>query len=210
MINWYKLQHFYFNKYFVSPLSSKRYYLAYNYQYKFLWFRVAKVASRTMHNYFTKHSEKSQYIYSSEVGYLPSMFKDYFKFAMVRNPIDRFISAWRNKVLDNNMFKFDDRQLLEMRKIEAFVDWTAELDLKRCDEHLRLQSELIDLNNVDFIGKIESFNKDFAYILNQIGMPMLNFEVKNKSEKQTELNISPEVKNSIRDLYEADFKAFYA
>ena len=76
-MNKYKLKHFYKNKYLISLLGKNKYYISYNYKYKCLWFRVAKVASRSINQHFIDNTPEGQYIYSSEVSYLPSDFKEY-------------------------------------------------------------------------------------------------------------------------------------
>lgn len=176
-----KVQHFYLNKYIVSPFAKRKYYLCYNFTYKALWFRVAKVSSRTIDQHFRENTPEGAYVYSSEVGYMPSMYVDFFKFAFVRNPVDRFISAWKNKVLQANYFEFSEQKHHDMKDLSNFVSWVETLDVSKCDEHLRLQTTLIDLNHIDFIGRFERFGEDFQYLANQIGLPVKEIHHKNKS-----------------------------
>src|SRR5690606_774943 len=119
MIN--KIRHFYFNKYLVKPFSKNRYYLSYDFKHKALWFRVYKVGTRTIDHQLKTGGDKRDYIYSSAVSYLPSMYKDYFKFAFVRNPIDRFLSGWKDKVINKNYFKFDTNQHEKMKDINNYI-----------------------------------------------------------------------------------------
>ena len=208
-MNLHKFRHFYQNKYLVSLLSNKKYYLSYNYQYRFLWFRVAKVASRTMNNYFIEHTQDGKYVYSSEVGYLPSQFSSYFKFAFVRHPVDRFISCWKNKVFEDNMFGFNERQREEMKELENFISWVELQDLTKADEHIRFQSSLIDMKNIDFVGKIETFDLDFRKVIEATGMPMSMVETKNQSNVKVENSIDEKLSERIKSVYECDMKAFY-
>lgn len=209
MIEINKFRHFYLNKYLVSPFSADKHFLSYNYQYQFLWFRVAKVASRTMNNYFIEHTEKGKYIYSSETGYLPAMFKDYFKFAFVRNPVDRFISCWKNKVFEQNTFHFDPKTREEMKELKNFIAWAEKLDLDHYDEHLRRQSSLIDMKHIDFVGKIEQFDQDFSHVIQQVGMPVNLVESKNQSKVEIKQEFDPVLIDRIEAMYEKDMLAFY-
>lgn len=200
-----KFRHFYLNKYIVS-LFKKQYPICYDYKHKALWFRVRKAATTTIKTYFLENTEKNEYIYSSEIGYLPRMFKGYFKFAFVRNPLDRFMSCWQDKVVAGNYFNYSPKVYEKMLDINNFITWVETLNIKTCDQHLREQSSLIDLNNIDFIGRIENFENDFIYVCNQIGMKTKEIYHKNKSK--IEIEISDEAKARIMMIYKRDFNIF--
>ena len=44
-----------------------------------------------------------------------------------------------------------------------------------------LQSELIDLNNIDFIGRFENFDSDLLLIMQKLGIEEIKIEKKNAS-----------------------------
>lgn len=113
IINLEKIKHFYINKYLIKPFSKNTYCLCYNYEYNLLWFRVAKAASRTINKHLFEKSPTEKYIYSSEVGYIPATFNNFTKFAFVRNPVERFLSSWQNKVIDQNYFNFSDSDMFK-------------------------------------------------------------------------------------------------
>ena len=48
-------------------------------------------------------------------------FADYFTFAFVRDPLDRFVSAWHDKVVDNNYYDFDPATHERMQVVEEFA-----------------------------------------------------------------------------------------
>jgi len=56
------------------------------------------------------------------------------------------------------------------------------LNLKSCNIHLREQSSLIDLSTIDFIGRMETFEVDFAEVLSIIGIPAQKLEIRNVSK----------------------------
>jgi len=202
-----KLKHFYFNKYIVSQFSEKKYFLSYNFKYKALWFRTYKVASRTINEHM-KESSPGDYIYSSEVGYIPRIYKNFFKFAFVRHPVDKFISAWKDKVLNQNYFQFDTDIYEKMKNLDHFIDWVETLNINNCDEHLRAQNAIIDLENVNFIGYFENFDEDFKHVANQIKMPLTKVLHKNKSNNQLK-KIPDELIKRIEKVYETDLNTFY-
>ena len=207
-MNVQKFRHFYLNKYVVSPASRRKYHLCYNYKYKALWYRVAKVASRTIDQHFRDHTPAEEYIYSSEVGYWPGQFQDWFKFAFVRNPIDRFLSAWRNKVVEENYFHFSDQVHREMQDIGKFIAWVEPQDIEACDEHLRVQASLIDLNHVDFVGRLENLGEDLMFVASQIDLPIGEIHKKNTTKKRS-TSLSNAQEEKLREIYLKDFSIFY-
>ncbi len=204
-----KIKNFYINKYIISLIKGKKYYLCYNFRYKTLWFRVAKVASRTINQHFLDNSSKNDYIYSSPVNYLPNMYNDFFKFAFVRNPLDRLVSAWYDKVIRQNYFRFPSSEYHKMKKLENFIIWLEKLDIENCDEHIRAQYSLIDINNIDFIGRFENFDKDFKYVAEKINMPLSKIHHKNKKKYINIKDIPYKLKLRINNIYRKDFNIFY-
>lgn len=205
----YKFKHFYFNKYLVSPFSTDKYFISYDYAHKALWFRVYKAATRSIDHHLKSGSVKGEYIYSSEVAYRPAMFRDYFKFAFVRNPETRFVSGWKDKVLNQNYFGFDSDEHERMKNLDYFIQWVKTLDIRHCDEHLREQCSLIDLNHIDFLGRFESFDRDFEYVAQQIGLKEYQPVHLNKTKKDSSIVLSDEQKNAIFNIYKKDFEILY-
>ena len=66
---------------------------------KFLWYRVAKVGTRTILHHLKKQNVSLDVEHASFIRYTPSLYHDYFKFAFVRNPWDRVVSCWAEKIL---------------------------------------------------------------------------------------------------------------
>lgn len=204
----YKLKHFFYNKYFLSFFKRSKYFLSYDYNHKALWYRTYKVASRTIDKKLKEDGEKEQYIYGSNMAYSPRMFKKYFKFAFVRHPEDRFISVWKDKILRQNYFAFHEEEWEKMKELDNFISWTETLNIDKCDEHLRSQNALIDLNHVNFVGRFENLTRDFDYLASKISLSSTELEHLNKTpEKELELTI--EQKRRIFNIYRKDFEIFY-
>lgn len=76
-----------------------------------------------------------------------------FTFAVVRNPLARFVSTWMNKVYDPHkpetrlLKEFKDRGIYRGMPLEEFADVVAYYGPFRFDPHLQPQSSFIPLGN---------------------------------------------------------------
>lgn len=181
--------------------------MSYDYERNALWYRTYKVASRTIDNKLKTDNKK--YIYGSMMGYSPWMFNNFLKFAFVRNPESRFISAWKDKVLRDNWFKFSEAEHEKMKVLDNFISWVETLDIDTCDEHVRSQNSLVDLNNVDFIGRFENFATDFTLLLEKLNIePDPELEHRNKG-LQLDFELTDDQRWRIYRIYEKDFRILY-
>ncbi len=174
----------YANRYFPYLPSRQKYNITVCREKKFIWFRVAKVGTRTIFSEFEKNRITLDAEHPLNVFYAPNYFKDYFKFAFVRNPWDRLVSCWHNKVIDENYYNFDTETYKKMRSFKNFVRYVANLDIENCEQHLREQTKLIDLNNVDYIGRFENFRHDLSEVFKKIGIAPPSDEKKNATRKR--------------------------
>lgn len=177
---------------------------------KFIWFRNAKVGTRSTFQAFDDAKVKFIAESPSNCYYSPDIYKDYFKFAFVRNPWDRFVSGWLNKVVKKNRLDFSPSTLKEMLQFENFVNYYSELDLDTCNRHFRSQNKLIDLNEIDFIGRMESFNEDLKEVFRILGLPDTPIPVRNKSNQKSSYHTyyTDDTKQIVSDMYRKDIQLF--
>jgi hypothetical protein len=166
--------------------SNDQYNITVCHEKKFVWFRVAKVGTRTIFDTFQLARINLDAEHAMFCHYPTNLYKRYFKFAFVRNPWDRLVSCWQNKVVDSNFFNFSDKILLEMKTFKNFVDFVEHRNIELCDPHMQLQSKLIDLNNVDFIGRFENFEEDLSKVIKIIGVEARAISRKNVSKNKAE------------------------
>jgi hypothetical protein len=140
---------------------------------------------------------------------------EYLRFTFVRDPYARVVSAFLDKIDSGRHLRFkkmlgfapDDRVL--------FVDFLRRVsgqEIVKMNRHWRPQSALISPKvKLDFIGRFEQFEDDFAKLLERLGVE--ESAVRHKREHQTSANhhldlIGIEEKALIDRIYEEDFKRF--
>lgn len=204
-------QYFYAKLRRLSFMPSSRFYnLTVCHEKAFLWFRVAKVGTRTIF----KHFERNDLILDAEhpmsVYYPVKAYDTYLKFAFVRNPWDRLVSCWHNKVLGMNYFHLSQDQLVKMQQFPNFVAWVERLNIEACDPHLRLQCRLIDLNHIDFIGRLENFSTDLATVFQRLDIPYEEKIRKNVSaqRKRYQEYYTDELIDKVARIYGKDIQIF--
>ena len=190
----------------LSPLT---YNLTISHAHRFVWFRVAKVATRTLLGYFDEHEVPLDVEHAYWMRYPTALLAGYVKFGFVRHPLPRFVSTWQDKVVNANYFGFDDAALARMREQpEAFAAWVGEQDLTEAAQHLALQSRLIDLSQVDFLGRLETFDADFAEVCRLIGLPAVPARPRHRTATSDTPRVleSEELRATVAELYRRDFQ----
>ncbi|NPD47865.1 sulfotransferase family protein [Lentimicrobium sp. S6] len=193
-----------------SVPSAYRYNISICDEPKFIWFRNAKVATRTTFSAIKESNIKLTADAPYKCHYSPMDYKDYFKFGFVRNPWDRFVSGWLNKVIKKNALNLDPDQYAEMKNFDNFVNYCSQFDLDTWNSHFRRQNKLIDLNEVDFIGRFENFEDDLRYVFTKLNLPLNNISKKNSTKHRTEYQryYSDKSKRMIEELYQKDIQVF--
>ncbi len=158
---------------------------------------------------------------------------DYYIFSFVRNPYDRFVSAWKWGEL-----KFSKEGDLPFYKksraipFEEYVLLTTDLDYR--SNHIELWSEYDEYHTLpqfeffpnlngghyftdkinsdficDFIGRFENINEDFNKVCLNIGVKELKLPhaYNSKTFKQP-LEWTDELKEKVYNYYKKDFELF--
>ena len=105
-----------------------RYNVTVSHTHQFIWYRVAKVGTRTTLTTLRESDAVLALEHSSNLIVPDWLAPNYTRVAFVRHPIERFVSAWQNRVMRANAYDFDDETREKMRDLTNFIDWFSEQD----------------------------------------------------------------------------------
>jgi len=167
-----------------SPeLSDKRYNLTIGTKPEFIWYRNAKVGTRSLLHLLDEAGAEFAVREAFQWYYPISHYQNHFKFAFVRNPWDRLVSAWRNKIFRKNTLGLDPELHEHLSRFNSFIEYISENHhLYLNNVHFKQQVNLIDLEHVDFIGRFEHFERDIHVIMDTLGLQVKQIPWRNKSK----------------------------
>jgi hypothetical protein len=154
------------------------------------------------------------------------------RFSFVRNPYARMVSSWADKFSGKPLVPGDpfidyylgERSAADPRlpkgaerslSFADFVRFTSDVPEARRDSHIQTQSAILDIPGLHctFIGKVESFDADFARVLD-----FLNASDEVRSEAAQPINEShhedwpayytADLADRVYRTYEADFDSY--
>lgn len=152
---------------------------------KFVWYRIAKNATSTMRKTLRREKHiKLTRPFGQGMPYSDE-WDDYFRFTVVRNPWDRLVSCWSQKV---NWHSAPWRNLRRWKEFDDFVKIVCTKmnpSSLKCDRHVRMQTTLYNPEKIDYIGRFENLQESFDHICGKIGIDKLELQKVNVS-KHTE------------------------
>lgn len=169
----------------------------------FVWFRVYKAASSTTKEILVKNAPD---LVQSRPGTLPKKFNNHFKFAFVRNTWDRVVSCYFDKVVVQRIPEF--KECFD-KDFDFFVDYIDRLDVSRANSHLKLQTKLIPVHQLNFIGKLDTYSRDLAYVSSIIGLEYEEIPHKLRTDhRHYSTYYTPRTREIIAKKYKEDIDAF--
>jgi glycosyltransferase involved in cell wall biosynthesis len=131
-------------------------------------------------------------------------FPGFVKFAVYRDPVERFQSLYAQKILNN---KNPDRYFVKKHLINSsvnhvlkFIEKELKKPVDRQDNHIRPQSLYYHPHQLDFIVPIE---KLALFLQEKFGIKPRLWRNTSHSEG---IDLTDEQSNRIKDLYEADYE----
>jgi len=151
------------------------------------------------------------------------------RFSFVRNPYARMVSSWADKFAGKPLVPGDPFIDYYLRERDAanprlplgpqrsltfadFVHFVGDLPSARRDSHVQAQSAILDIPRLryTFIGRVETFDADFARVLDFLNV---SHEVRRDAAKPINEShhndwttyYTPELANRVYRAYESDF-----
>lgn len=139
-----------------------------------------------------------------------------FKFCVVRDPVDRFVSGYRNRIFDNEDLiagqtrKTPEGELPNFPDIEFFATHLGEYCAAnaRIDWHFRPQLQIIvEPTAFDRVYDISEIENLYADLKDKCGVS-LTLQNQNASRTPEPTQLSPTAKKAVMDFYGGDYDAF--
>jgi len=200
----------------IADLRGRGIYSGYPDEYKCIFIHIPKVAgtsiTKTLFGCGSRHLRYTEYKKAN-----PKKFRSYFKFSFVRNPWDRLYSAYsflRKGGMNEMDRQWAEEHLAGYADFESFVKgWVTREHIWNwihfypqyyfiCDDRLNLK--------MDFVGRLESLDKDFTYVQQKLGVPVKPLPRINVSgnEKAYIQHYNEETRKIVADVYAEDIKMF--
>mgnify|MGYP006240318541 FL=1 len=147
----------------------------------------------------------------------------HFSFSFVRNPYDRLVSAYNNKLLELEtlMPQMQDMGLHRNMPFQDFLECTANTPASALDVHLLPQSMILCVEGTlvpSFIGRMESMQNDWDLLnrtLRREGLPELGKLPKKNIRRSGDRSDvghyfqDPGLVRLAQSLYQTDLDLFY-
>jgi len=188
-----------------------------SYENKIIFCRVAKTGSESIIKFFNEKGIKFEKImppnWKQDPNHIPlyeikksipeETYEDYFKFAFVRNPWDRFISCYlyhQEWVKENWAEK---KTKMNLNSFKEFV-----LDHKNIPTKYTMQQYEFT-KGCDFIGRFENLEEDFEKVCEHLKLPLIKMPHENKTNhKHYSEYYDDETKEIVAKLFKKDIEVF--
>ena len=207
-----------------------------NHTYRFIFLHIPKTAGTSITNYLspftgwndielggTDYGERIQEIYWKRFKlhkHSPAhqirriigedLWKQYFKFAVVRHPLDRLVSAY------HFYLQWDHPSTYPVREFAGFKEFVCsdyfQKDCKNMSRPTGSQAAFLKTGDeiaIDMICRIESLADDMAAVAARLGLPCPELPQLNASKPRgNELYFTQEILDLVAPIYRTDFEAF--
>ena len=134
----------------------------------------------------------------------PGVWRDYFKFAFVRDPFDRFVSVCA--MLNKRNPGYRGRETASMKRALTIPRFRQRVLVRPQVEMLLDGSGELGM---DLVGRYETLQESFAVVCRQIGIAEVDLERSNASEHDAHASYyDDELLATVTAFYHRDFEAF--
>jgi len=166
---------------------------------KLIYFDVPKCASSTIRELLFS-DDNSLSMKNPEKG-----LNSYFKFAFIRNPWDRMVSNW--KMFTTKPYRIKQLMAMTSKNLTDFKDFVG-FALQVKNHHWQPQVLYLP-EDLNFIGRFESFNEDFQRLLKTVGVETLSIKHLNKTpRKKYHEYYTTKLVDLVAEMYAEDIRRF--
>ena len=183
-------------------------------EFRCIFIHIPKTAGTSLsQTLFGRDSRHIPYIEYERAN--PRKFRQYFKFAFVRNPWDRLVSTYfflKKGGLNEVDRRWGEQNLRDYASFDTFVrGWVSDENIQTwvhflpqhhfiCDESLRLK--------VDFVGHMETMGADFAYVATRLRCERVLATANRGDHRHYSECYSPETRDIVGRVYGDDIRLF--
>ncbi len=171
-----------------------------------------KCGSRTLHKIFRENNINFP---CEVIDHAPSFAKNYFSFSIVRNPFDRLVSCYTQKIVEQEpnerQFRNGLRWELNYQKpsFKDFIKIVTKNEDNIKERHWNLYHNIIPVTDIGFIGRFENLQEDFNTICDKIGIPQQELPHINKTKhKHYTEYYDDETRQIVAEKYAKDIEYF--
>jgi len=133
----------------------------------------------------------------------PHIFEQFYKFAFVRNPWDWQVSLYHFMLKEQSHHQHEIAK--SFRSFEHYLEW-------RVNENKHLQRDFVANEEgeliVDFIGKYETLERDFATVCDRLGLKCKLPHLNTSSHKGYKSLYTPETVALVAEAFKEDIEFF--
>lgn len=191
--------------------------ISYSVTHRFVWYRVAKTGTRTLHKLLESHIDDYRYLAANRDRPTVELIKlldhkETFRFTIVRNPWGRLCSAWANKINTPRPVREQMLRALGVNKEQmdiatsdfgAFVKMLPNSRLFEQNAHFKPQAEILAGAQIEHVARFENYLNEVREILLRVGI----------SDKVTEIpkrNSTSVVRRNLCDWYDTTTRQIVA
>jgi len=149
-------------------------------------------------------------------------YEDYKYFTFVRNPWDRLVSCYfdkiifvrevkNNKWVKNGMYKefnkYKPKVPFNEMEFKDFVEFVISVPDNRCDIHFKPQHMFINMERLDFLGKVERLSLDMKLLFPDINLSDIP-KLWSKPHKNYTCYYDDNLKKMVKQKYQKDIELF--